>query len=627
MDYTNGESLGNVHSSVSTESKSGWRKFMAFVGPAYLVSVGYMDPGNWATDLAAGSQFGYRLIWVLLLSNLVALVLQNLSLRLGIVRGLDLAQASKKAYPQFINFCLYILAQISIVACDLAEVIGMAIGLQLLFHLPLIWGVIISLTDTLLLLFLMNKGMRKLEGFIVSLIFVVGLSFLIEMFIVKPDTVEILKGFIPNNLSNTALYVAIGIIGATVMPHNLYLHSSLVQTRKIEHTDEGIRNALKFNMWDTTLALNLAFFVNAAIRILAASAFVGRGYHHVAEIQDAEKLLFHLFGSVAPTLFAVALIAAGQSSTITGTLAGQIIMEGHINLRIAPWLRRLLTRLLAIVPAIFTVLYSGERGLGNLLILSQVIISLQLAFAVIPLVLFTSDKKRMGKFASSLPLKTIAWVFTAIIIGLNARLVIQQIGDWSKDGSSSLLIHGLLVPFAAALGALLLYVLLQPLLTKHREEPLFIPHGIAKIIDHLNPIVYRHIGITIDFSKNDQDTIRHALMQGGKEALYTLIHVVETAGARYHGTQVMDQETQSDADNLEKYVDIICQLGYRADGQIGYGQTAEAIAGIVNKDKIEFLVMGSHGHKALKDLIFGTTVNSVRHKVSVPVLIVKPQKS
>ena len=391
MSSGHGESLGNVHSSVLTENKKGWRKIMAFLGPAYLVSVGYMDPGNWATDIAGGSAFGYRLIWILFVSNLLALLLQSLSTRLGIVRGLDLAQASKNTYTRFVNICLYILAQIAIIACDLAEVIGMAIGLQLLFHLPLIWGVSLTSADTLLLLFLMNKGMRKLEGFIISMIFVIGLAFLIEMFIVKPDVVEIAKGFLPHNLSGSELYIAIGILGATVMPHNLYLHSSLVQTRKIDRSDTGIAAALRFNLFDTTIALNLAFLVNAAILILAASAFYRYGYYQVAEIKDAYKLLLHIFGLMAPVLFAVALIASGQSSTITGTLAGQIIMEGHINLRIQPWLRRLLTRLLAILPAMFTIIYFGEDALTSLIILSQVVLSLQLGFAIIPLIHFTSD--------------------------------------------------------------------------------------------------------------------------------------------------------------------------------------------------------------------------------------------
>src|ERR1700761_6629745 len=459
------ESLGDIHSSVSTENKTGWRKILAFIGPAYLVSVGYMDPGNWATDIAGGSAFGYKLIWVLFASNLIALLLQSLSARLGIVRGLDLAQASKITYPRFINFCLYILAQIAIIACDLAEIIGMAIGLQLLFNLPLIWGVSLTITDTLLMLFLMNKGMRKLEGFIVSMIFMVGLSFLVEMFIVTPDVKEVALGFIPHNLTGDALYVAIGIIGATVMPHNLYLHSSLVQTRQITRTPKGIRTAIKFNLFDTVIALNLAFLVNAAILILAASAFFKNGYFHIAEIQDAYKLLEHIFGKTAPVLFAIALIASGQSSTITGTLAGQIIMEGHINLRIEPWLRRLLTRVLAIVPAVFTIIYSGEEGLGNLIILSQVVLSLQLGFAVIPLIHFTSDRKKMGEFAISLKVKILAWASAVLIVALNAKLVYQQIGDWIKASpDTAIWMYVLVIPIIAGIALLLLYVFLRPLL-------------------------------------------------------------------------------------------------------------------------------------------------------------------
>ncbi|MBS7565201.1 Nramp family divalent metal transporter [Mucilaginibacter sp. Bleaf8] len=626
MNFSNGESLGNAHGSVQTESKTGWRKIWAFIGPAYLISVGYMDPGNWATDLQAGSQFGYRLIWVLLLSNLIALLLQSLSARLGIVRGLDIAQASKNAYPRFINFCLYILAQIAIIACDLAEVIGMAIGLQLLFKLPLIWGVSITLLDTLLLLFLLNKGMRKLEGFIVSLIFIVGLSFLIQMVIVKPDVPEIMKGFVPSALNHSSLYIAIGIIGATVMPHNLYLHSSLVQTRKIDRSDEGIRNAIKFNFIDTTVALNLAFFVNAAILILAASAFFKNGYHEVAEIEDAHKLLNNIFGSMAPALFAIALIASGQSSTITGTLAGQIVMEGHLNLRIAPWLRRLITRLLAIVPAFLTVLYAGSEGLSRLLVLSQVVLSLQLGFAVIPLIHFTSDKKLMGKFAIPMWMKVMAWIFTVLIVALNGKLVVEEIGNWANaNPTTAPIIHYVVIPIAIAIAALMLYILVKPFIHHSDHKPAAIPHGIAKAIQDLKTIQYKHIGITIDFSDNDQDTISHALMQGGKDANYTLIHVVETAGARYHGTQVNDYETQSDQSNLQQYVTALNNLGYTSQAHIGYGHRAQAIAKTVKEGKIEFLVMGSHGHKALKDLIYGTTVDTVRHLVNVPVLVVKPQ--
>ena len=411
------ESLSEVHSTVRTDSK-GWRKILAFIGPAYLVSVGYMDPGNWATDIAGGSEFGYKLIWVLLMSNLIAVLLQSLSARLGIVRGMDLAQASKNAYPKWANIPLYILAEIAIAACDLAEIVGMAIGLNLLFGLPLIWGISVTAFDTLLLLFLLKKGIRTMEMFIVSLVFIIGLSFLVEMFIVSPVYGDVVKGLIPSKLNNKALYIAIGIIGATVMPHNLYLHSSLVQTRKFERTSAGMKNAIRMNFIDTTVALNLAFFVNAAILVLAAAAFYVNGYFHVAEIQDASNLLSNLFGKVAPTFFAIALIASGQSSTITGTLAGQIVMEGHLNFRIQPWLRRLITRLLAIIPALFTIIYFGENALGSLLILSQVVLSLQLGFAVIPLIHFNSDKKIMKEFTIKPWVKFLAWLSAAIIVYL-----------------------------------------------------------------------------------------------------------------------------------------------------------------------------------------------------------------
>ncbi len=625
MSKTHNESLGDVHSSVITENKTGFKKILAFIGPAYLVSVGYMDPGNWATDIAGGSAFGYRLIWVLLASNLIALLLQSLSARLGIVRGLDLAQVSKNSYPRFVNFWLYILAQLAIIACDLAEIIGMAIGLNLLFGLPLIWGVSLTITDTLLMLFLMNKGMRKLEGFIISMIFIVGLSFLVEMFIVKPDFTEVAKGFIPTELSGNALYIAIGIIGATVMPHNLYLHSSLVQTRQITHTEEGIKTAIKFNFFDTVIALNLAFFVNAAILILAASAFHKNGYFEIAEIQDAYRLLENIFGRIAPALFAIALIAAGQSSTITGTLAGQIIMEGHINLRVEPWLRRLLTRVLAIVPAVFTIIYFGEQGIGDLIILSQVVLSLQLGFAVIPLIHFTSDRKKMGKFANSLKIKIAAWACAAVIVALNAKLVYEELIGWiNASPETAVWMYALVLPIVIFVALLLLYVFLRPLLFKHTDTHNYVPHGIASAINDLEAIHYEHIGISIDFSLNDTDSIRHAIMQGGKNAAYSLIHVVETAGAHYNGGQVMDHETQSDVDNLDKYVIALKKLGYNAEGRIGFGTAATAIADIVKTEKIDFVVMGSHGHKVLKDLIFGTTVNKVRHKVNVPVLVVKP---
>lgn len=617
------KSLSEVHSTVSTHKRKGWKRIFAFLGPAYLVSVGYMDPGNWATDIAGGSQFGYKLIWVLLMSNLIALLLQSLSARLGIVGGMDLAQASKNAYPKWANFPLYVLAEIAIAACDLAEIIGMAIGLNLLFCLPLIWGVSITVLDTLLLLFLIKKGMRSLELFIVSMVSIIGAAFFVEMLIVEPVYKDVITGLVPSNLNGSALYIAIGIIGATVMPHNLYLHSSLVQTRKFDKTTTGIKEALKFNLIDTTIALNLAFFVNAAILILAAAAFYVNGFHEIAEIQDAYVLLENIFGKAAPTLFAIALIAAGQSSTITGTLAGQIIMEGHLNLRIQPWLRRLITRLIAIVPAFCTIMFFGEESLGSLLIFSQVVLSLQLGFAVIPLIHFNSNRTLMGEFTIKRWVKSLAWLCSAIIVYLNIHLVIEEVNVWLKGGETTdAIVYFIVIPVLLCALALLVFVFIQPFVIKNKESRKFVPHGQAIGYSEGLPIKYKHIGITTDFSAKDQKIINNALAQGGKNASYTFIHIVETAAARYHGKNVLDQETILDEENLKRYTVDLHSLGFSADYKIGYGSTAAAIAKIVNESEIDFLVMGAHGHKGFKDLAFGTTVESVRHKISIPVLIV-----
>lgn len=618
-----GESLGEVHSTIKTSGKTGWRRLLAFLGPAYLVSVGYMDPGNWATDIAGGSQFGYKLIWVLLMSNLIALLLQSLSARLGIVKGLDLAQASRQAYARWANYPLFALAQVAIIACDLAEIIGMAIGLQLLFGLPLIWGISITILDTFLLLFLLNKGMRSMESFIVSMVFIVGLSFLAEMFIVSPEVSEVISGFKPSLLSGNALYIAIGIIGATVMPHNLYLHSSLVQTRKIERTSEGIKESLKFNLVDTTVALNLAFLVNASILILAATAFHKNGYHEVAQIQDAHKLLENIFGSLAPALFAVALIAAGQSSTVTGTLAGQIIMEGHINLRIAPWLRRLTTRLLAIIPAFFTILYFGEEALGELLVLSQVVLSLQLGFAVIPLIHFTSDKSSMGEFAIKTWVKILAWVSALVIVGLNMKLVFEEVVSWMHTSQSTWWVYVFIFPLITGILFLLGYVIFHPFIHKAQTEKYNSLYGKAIDIADIEGVTYEKIGIPVDFSSRDKSTIRNALIQGGKTAHYFLIHIVDTAGATYHGEKVLDFETKSDFENLQKYQLNLQKLGYEASVLIGYGNTARAIVRLTRINDIDLLVMAAHGHKGVKDIIFGSTLDTVRHRVKIPVLIVR----
>lgn len=622
---THTPSLSEVNASVDVNIKKGTgRKFLAFLGPAYLVSVGYMDPGNWATDLAGGSQFGYTLLWVLLMSNMIALLLQSLSARLGIVRGLDLAQASREIYSPFTNTFLYILAEIAIAACDLAEVLGMAIGLQLLFGIPLSWGVCISVLDTFVLLFLLNYGMRKLEAFIISLIFIIGMSFLFEMFFAKPDPSEMLLGLIPSIPNDTALYIAIGIIGATVMPHNLYLHSSLVQTRKFERIPTEIKKAIKYNFFDSAIALNIAFFVNAAILILAASTFYKHGLFEVAEIQDAHKLLAPMLGTeLAPILFAVALIAAGQSSTITGTLAGQIVMEGYLNIRIQPWIRRLLTRLIAIIPALLVINIAGEASTGKLLVLSQVILSLQLGFAIIPLIHFVSDKKKMGEFMIKTHIKIIAWLSAVIIVSLNVKLVYSSLTDWISGQTDMNVLHYLVVCITLFSGFMLLYITFMPLIRKGKSKELSVPHGSFESLEKLTPHHYKRIAVTLDFSKADTTTINHALAQGGKNAEYLLIHVVETVGAIMLGQDVDDLETGIDKKNLKLYAENIQALGYHCEIKIGFGNPKTGIPILVNEFKADLLVMGAHGHKGFKDILLGTTVDAVRHKVKIPVLIVR----
>ncbi len=621
----NHKSLEEVHGTVDPSTqKSWWKRLLAFLGPAYLVSVGYMDPGNWATGIEGGSRFGYTLIWVLLMSNLMALLLQSLCARLGVVRGMDLAQASREAYNPFVNFVLYILAEIAIVACDLAEVIGMAIGLNLLFGLPMIWGVSITALDSFILLFLINKGMRKMEAFIIALIFIIAVSFLVEMFFAQPDVSGIISGFVPSLPNDTALYIAIGIIGATVMPHNLYLHSSLVQSRKIKHTKKGIKEALKFNFIDSAVALNVAFLVNAAILILSAAVFFSNGIH-VAEIQDAHKLLEPLLGNQwAPILFALALIAAGQSSTLTGTLAGQIVMEGHLNLRIQPWARRLITRMLAIIPALFTVIYFGGDRTGELLVLSQVVLSLQLGFAIIPLIHFVSSKKLMKGFHIKWPVRIAAWLITLTIVILNAKLVINEIQSWTAAAAHPIYIQIFVVPLAIALGILLIYITIKPLIKHPRiKSRKLVPHITdAKIKEFSKPITYKNIAIAVDFSTSDQESIATALQLGGKAASYTLIHVVESAGAMIYGKDIEDYETESDQRFLKAYQTELSARDYAIKTKLGFGSPKKSIPGIVNKGDFDLLVLGQHGHKGLKDLLFGTTVDAVRHKIDIPVFIV-----
>jgi manganese transport protein len=623
---TQRKSLSEVNASIDASTRKGWRKALAFMGPAYLVSVGYMDPGNWATDIAGGSKFGYALIWVLLMSNLMALLLQSLSARLGLVRQLDLAQASRSTYSRPVNFCLWILAEIAIAACDLAEVLGMAIGLQLLFGLPLIWGVSLTVLDTLLLLLLQSYGMRKIEAFIIALVAIIGGAFVIEMVLAKPEMGELVKGFVPSLPGDEALYIAIGIIGATVMPHNLYLHSSLVQTRRINTSEQGVWSAIKYNFIDSAIALNAAFFVNAAILVLAAATFFKAGMYDVQEIQDAHRFLADLLGTeMAPILFGVALVAAGQSSTITGTLAGQIVMEGYLNLRIAPWLRRIITRMIAIIPALIVIMIYGESETGAMLIFSQVVLSLQLGFAIIPLIHFTADKEKMGVFVIKPWVKISAWISAIIIVGLNVKLVLQEVQGWLVGaGDDAWIIWVTVVPVCLASAFLLLYITFKPLLDRRTgERKAKVPHGTAVTLDVSSSPVYKRIAVTLDFSSIDNLTVQSALAQGGQQAQYILLHVVETAGAMVYGSDIADHESSEDRDSLENYRVQLEAKGYKVEMRIGYGNPTRKIPSMVKDFDADLLVMGAHGHRFFKDLIFGTTVDTVRHRVKIPVLIVR----
>lgn len=617
-------SLSEVHQSVDTTSlkKSGWRRILSFFGPAYLVSVGYMDPGNWATDLAGGSQFGYKLIWVLLMSNLMALLLQSLSARLGIVRGRDLAQANRETYPKYINYALYGLAEIAIAATDLAEILGMAIGIQLLTGLPLIWGVLITVLDTFLFLLLQRLGMRKMEAFIIALVAIIGLSFLIEIILAKPDLGEVVKGFVPHIPNNTALYIAIGIIGATVMPHNLYLHSALVQTRKIKRDDAGIKRALKLNFIDSAIALNLAFFVNAAILVLAATVFFKTGRTDVAEIKQAHELLAPMLGSgLAPILFAVALIASGQSSTITGTLAGQIVMEGYLKLRIAPWIRRLMTRLIAIIPAVIVILINGEDNIDSLLILSQVILSLQLGFAIIPLIHFTSDKKTMGKFVIKPFIIFLASLIAAVLVYLNITMVVGQAGSFFAT-PGNIIWKAIIILAGLFYISLLVIAIFYPLMRKKPAAIAVQLHPDALELQQIAIPVYENIAVALDFSKNDLKLITHAIGQGNKNTSFVLIHVVESAATRLMEKDTDDLETRKDQEQLDTYVRQLKEKDFKAVGLLGFNDRAKEIVRIIKQTNADMLVIGAHGHSGIKDLLYGQTIDAVRHDLKIPVLVV-----
>ena len=617
-------SLSEVHSTVAIPESRGFvRRLFAFAGPAYLVSVGYMDPGNWATDIAAGSRYGYALIWVLLMSNLMAVLLQSLSARLGLVSGRDLAQACRDRYPPAVNAALWILCEVAIAACDLAEVLGSAIGLQLLFGLPLVYGVLVTALDTFLILFLHQKGIRKMEAFILVMVGTIGACFLLEIVLSRPDVPGIAKGFFPSLPDKDALYYAIGILGATVMPHNLYLHSALVQSRRVEKTAQGIHQSLKYNLVDSVVALNFAFFINAAILVMSAAVFFRHGHTEITSIHDAHRMLAPLVGSgAAPVLFAVALICSGQSSTITGTLAGQIVMEGFVNIRLRPWLRRLVTRALAIIPAVITISVAGEEATGELLVFSQVLLSMQLSFAVVPLIHMVSDRKRMGAFAIGALPKTLAWACAGVIASLNVKLVVDEIGGWvALGGTAGTVARYVAVPVALAVGALLVYVLLEPFLFVGRRK---MPPDVHRPeVDEVEPArPFRKIAAALDFGEADAEVLsRAAGLASANRCPLLLIHCVESAGAVAMGGEITDTESEKDRERLRRYGVVLGKYDVVVETELGFGHPVRVIPEIVQRHGVDLLVVGAHGHKGFTDWLYGATIDELRHRLNISVLV------
>jgi manganese transport protein len=620
--HSQGKSLEDVHSSVETQYPKLWKRIFAFAGPAYLVSVGYMDPGNWATDLEGGSRFGYSLIWVILMSNMMAVLLQTLAARLGIVTGKDLAQACRSEYSKLTSFVLWILCEIAIAACDLAEVLGTILGLNLLFGVPLLWGALVTLFDTFLLLVIQKLGIRKMEAFILSLISIIAGGFIVNLFLAKPDWGTAAAGLAPS-LPEGSLYIIIGIIGATVMPHNLYLHSSLVQTRRVSRIVDSKAQACKFNLLDSAIALNAAFFVNSAILVLAATVFYRHGIV-VTEIQQADKLLEQLLGTqAAPVAFGLALLAAGQSSTLTGTLAGQIVMEGFVKIRLRPYLRRLITRSIALLPAVVVISISGDEGTYKLLILSQVILSLQLPFAIVPLVHFTNDKLKMGSFASKLWVKVLAWIISAIIIVLNGKLVFDQIMEW-VEGGAPIIVSILAIGIAAAISLFLVYIIILPLIRGEKswkEEKLT---GATRVIEGIETHRSKHIAAALGRDDGDAAIISRALsLAKAEKAMLTLIHVVDSAPAQVYSSDVYDEHTREDEQYLLEIATEVRASGVAVEIALPLGDPSKELINFATSHEVDMLVMGSHGHRLIGDLIWGQTVDPVRHRVGIPVMVVQ----
>jgi manganese transport protein len=656
-------SLEDIHSSVAIPG-SWWRRFLAFSGPALMVSVGYMDPGNWGTDLAAGSQFRHRLLWVLLVSNLMALLLQTLATRLGVVTGQDLAQACRTTYTRRTSFGLWLLTEVAIAATDLAEVIGTIIGLKLLFGVPYLWGLAIAAADTLVLLALQRRGIRLLELLTLGLIAVIAGSFLFEIVMARPDWAAVAHGFVPGlDPSNRreSLYIAISMIGATVMPHNLYLHSALVQTRAFTQDEAGKRLACRYNFFDSLLALNGAFFINAAILVLAATVFT----HKVETLTEAHSLLHLVWGaSVASVLFAVALIASGQSSTLTGTLAGQVVMEGFVRLRLRPWVRRLLTRSAAILPALLVLSLAGnpteadrqetiaalgvplsashaleavvgvaaghdswkvdpiDRRLFQLLVLSQVLLSFQLPFAIIPLVQLTSDRRKMGPFASGPILKTLAWTCAVAVVCLNVVLISMQMNEWGealqKDSSNPLWIYGTIGPLAVLLAGFLAWVTVYPHLKSRQSAATALP-----VLPDLGAVRYHRIGVAVEFTGGDGVVLEHAAQLARiHDAPLVLIHVVEGPVASLFGQNTADQESRQDREAMTGLVEHLRLKGLSAEGVLGYGDPPEELVRLALEQGLDLLVLGTHGHRFFADLALGATVSPVLHRLPIPVLVV-----
>ena len=558
------------------------------------------------------------------MSNLMAVLLQSISARLGLVSGRDLAQACRDRYPPAVNAALWILCEVAIAACDLAEVLGSAIGLQLLFGLPLMYGVLVTALDTFLILFLHQAGIRKMEAFILVLVATIGMCFLMEIILSRPDAPGIAKGFLPTLPDRDALYYAIGILGATVMPHNLYLHSSLVQSRRVVKTAKGIHQSLKYNTIDSVVALNIAFFINAAILVMAAAVFYRSGHMDIASIQDAHRLLAPLVGStLAPILFAVALICAGQSSTITGTLAGQIVMEGFVNIRLRPWLRRLVTRALAIIPAVATIAVAGEGASGELLVFSQVLLSMQLSFAVIPLIHMVSDRKRMGAFAIRPVTKALAWACAGVIASLNVKLVIGEIGGWlALGGTAGAVARYVAVPVALAVGLLLMYVLLEPyLFAGRRKQPRDVHRPEVEEVEPARP--FRKIAAALDFGEADAEVLsRAAGLAAANRCALLLIHCVESAGAAAMGGEITDTESRKDLERLRRYTLELGKHDVQAEAELGFGHPVRVIPEIIKRHGVELLVVGAHGHKGFSDWLYGSTIDELRHRLNISVLVV-----